>query len=50
MTMMIVELNVAGFRLNGEWVGLRRDTLRPGRFNPRILQWRMPQLRQTHAA
>lgn len=49
-TMLIVELNVAGYRLSGEWAGLRRSTLRPARFNPRAIQWRMPQLRQTPAA
>ncbi len=48
--MLIVELNVAGYRLSGEWAGLRRSTLRPARFNPRTLHWRMPQLRQTPAA
>ena len=48
--MLIVELNVAGYRLSGEWAGLRRATLRPARFNPRTIQWRMPQLRQSHAA
>jgi hypothetical protein len=50
MTMLIVELNVAGYRLSGEWAGLRRNTLRPARFNPKAIQWRMPQLRQTRAA
>ncbi len=45
--MLIVELNVAGYRLSGEWAGLRRNTLRPARFNPRAIQWRMPQLRHT---
>ncbi|HXS84618.1 MAG TPA: hypothetical protein VN741_03175 [Mycobacterium sp.] len=48
--MLIVELNVAGYRLSGEWAGLHRSTLRPVRFNPRSIQWRMPQLRQTPAA
>lgn len=48
--MLIVELNVVGYRLSGEWAGLRRTTLRPSRFNPRTLHWRMPQLRQTPAA
>ena len=49
-TMVIVELNVGGYRFSGEWAGLRRSTLRPARFNPRTIQWRMPQLRHTHAA
>jgi hypothetical protein len=48
--MLIVELNVAGYRLNGEWAGLRRNTLRPARFTSRTIHWRMPQLRQTRAA
>ncbi len=49
-TMLIVELNVAGYRLSGGWAGLRRSRLRPTRFNPRAIQWRMPQLRHTPAA
>ncbi len=49
-TMLIVELNVAGYRVSGEWAGLRRSTLRPARFTPRTIHWRMPQLRQTPAA
>jgi hypothetical protein len=48
--MLIVELNVAGYRLSGEWASLRRNTLRSTRFTPRSMQWRMPQLRQTRAA
>ena len=48
--MLIVELNVAGYRLTGEWAGLRRSALRPVRFSPRSIQWRMPQLRHTPAA
>jgi hypothetical protein len=47
---LIVELNVGGYRFSGEWAGLRRSTLRPTRFNPRTIQWRMPQLRHTPAA
>jgi hypothetical protein len=48
--MLIVELNVGGFRFSGEWAGLRRKPLRPARFNPRTVQWRMPHLRHTSAA
>ena len=48
--MLIVELNVAGYRLSGEWAGLRRGNWRPARFNPRGIQWKMPQLRQIPAA
>jgi hypothetical protein len=50
MTMMIVELNVPGYRLSGEWAGLRRTTLRPGRFNAKTIHWRLPQLRHSRAA
>lgn len=46
--MLIVELNLAGYRFSGQWAGLR--TLRPARFSPRTIQWRMPQLRHTPAA
>jgi hypothetical protein len=42
---MIVELNIVGYRMSGEWAGLSRGTLRPARFNPRAIHWRMPQLR-----
>ena len=48
--MLILELNVAGYRLSGEWAGLRRTTLRHMRLNPRSIQWRMSQLRYTRAA
>ncbi len=48
--MLIVELNVGGYRFSGEWAGLRRSTLRRARFNPRTIPWRMPQLRHTPAA
>jgi hypothetical protein len=48
--MLIVELNVAGYRLSGEWAGLRRSTPRPTRFHPRTIQWLLPHLRQTPAA
>jgi hypothetical protein len=48
--MLIVELNLGGYRISGEWAGLRRKPLRPARFTPRTIQWRMPQLRHGHAA
>jgi hypothetical protein len=48
--MLIVELNVAGYRLSGEWADLRRSTLRAARFHPRTIQWRKPHLRHTPAA
>jgi hypothetical protein len=47
--MLIVELNVAGYRLSGEMAGLRRKPLRV-RFNPRTIQWRISQLRNPNAA
>jgi hypothetical protein len=50
MTMMFVELNVAGYRVSGEWAGLRRNTLRSGRLNARATHWRLPQLRHSRAA
>jgi hypothetical protein len=48
--MLIVELNVAGYRFHGEMPDLRRKPLRSVRFNPRAIQWRIPQLRSTNAA
>jgi hypothetical protein len=48
--MLIVELNIGGYRLSGEWAGLRRKPLRPARFTAPTIQWRMPQLRHTSAA
>jgi hypothetical protein len=47
--MLIVELNVAGYRFSGEMAGLRRKPLRV-RFNPRTIQWRIAQLRSPNAA
>jgi hypothetical protein len=47
--MLIVELNVAGYRLSWEMAGLRRKPLRV-RFNPRTIQWRISQLRNPNAA
>jgi hypothetical protein len=48
--MVIVELNVAGYRLSGHWVGLGLSKLRPARLYSRTVQWRMPQLRHSPAA
>jgi hypothetical protein len=47
---MIVELNIAGFRFCGEIPDLRRKSLRPVRFGQHNVHWRLPQLRQSHAA
>jgi hypothetical protein len=48
-TMLIVELNVAGYRFSGEMDGLRRKPLRV-RLNPRTIQWRIAQRRSPNAA
>jgi hypothetical protein len=48
--MLIVELNVAGYRFSGEMADLRRKPLRSVRFNPRTIQWRISQLRSPNAA
>jgi hypothetical protein len=47
---LIVELNVAGYRFSGEMAELRRRSLRSVRFNPRAIQWRLAQLRDSRAA
>ncbi|GAA1431722.1 hypothetical protein GCM10009641_17620 [Mycobacterium cookii] len=48
--MLVVELNVAGFRFSGRMFELRRKPLRSMRFNPRAMHWWMPQPRDTRAA
>jgi hypothetical protein len=48
--MMIVELNLAGYRFSGEMSDLRRKPLRSMLFNPRARQWKIPQLRDSRAA
>ncbi|MGC2797080.1 MAG: hypothetical protein WA290_11295 [Mycobacterium sp.] len=48
--MLIVEFNVAGYRFSAEMPDLRRKPLRSARFNPRTIQWRIPQLRSPKAA
>ena len=45
--MLIVELNLAGYRFSREIPELRHKPLRSVRFSPRTIQWRMPQLRHT---
>ncbi len=47
--MLIVELNVAGYRFSAEVAGRRRKPLRV-RFNPRTIHWRITQLRSPNAA
>ncbi len=48
--MLIVELNLAGYRFSGEMSDVRRKPLRSMRFNPRAIHWRIPQLRDSRAA
>ena len=48
--MLIVELNLAGYRFSGEMSELRRKPLRSMLFKPRAIQWRIPQLRDSRAA
>lgn len=48
--MLIVELNIAGYRFTRELPELRRKSFRSGRFSPRAIHWRIPQLRHSHAA
>jgi hypothetical protein len=48
--MLMVELNIAGYRFNHEIPNLRRRSLRPVRSSRRAIHWRIPQLRQSHAA
>jgi hypothetical protein len=47
--MLTVELNIAGYRFSREFRNPYRKSLRPVRFSPRM-HWRIPQLRQSHAA
>ena len=48
--MLIVELNLAGYRFSRKIPDLRHKPLRSVRFGQRTIQWRIPQLRHTHAA
>jgi hypothetical protein len=47
---MFVELNIAGYRFSREVPELRRKLVRPLRFSPRAMHWRIFQLRHSHAA
>ena len=49
-TMLFVELNVAGYRFSREIPGLRRKSFRSPGLGQRAVQWRLPHLRQSHAA
>lgn len=47
--MLIVELNIAGYRFSHQLPNLHRKSLLPGRFSPGAMHWRIPQLRQSQA-
>jgi hypothetical protein len=48
--MLIIELNIAGFRFSREIPDLRRKSFRSSGLGKRTIQWRIPHLRQSHAA
>jgi hypothetical protein len=48
--MLNIELNIVGFRFTREISDLRRQSLRYAGFGTRPSQWRLPHLRQSHAA
>jgi hypothetical protein len=48
--MLIVELNLAGYRFSREIPDLRHRQRRSIRFGSRAMHWRLPQLRHPHAA
>jgi len=48
--MLIVELNLAGYHFTREIPDLRRKSLRTVRFDRRAMHWRIPHLRDPHAA
>lgn len=48
--MLLIELNIAGFRFSREIPDLRRRSLRSTGLGARATQWRLPHLRQSHAA
>jgi hypothetical protein len=49
-SMLFVELNVAGYRFSREIRGLRRKSFRSPGLGPRAMHWRIPHLRNPHAA
>jgi hypothetical protein len=49
-TMLDVELNIAGYRFSRVIPDLRRRSLRSMSLAQRAIQWRLPHLRQSHAA
>jgi hypothetical protein len=48
--MLDVELNIAGYRFSRVIPDLRRRSSRPMSLAQRAIQWRLPHLRQSHAA
>jgi hypothetical protein len=49
-TVLHVEINIAGYRFSREIPDLRRRSLRSPGLGQRAIQWRLPHLRQSHAA
>ncbi|MBO0884426.1 MAG: hypothetical protein J2P17_29660 [Mycobacterium sp.] len=47
--MLIIELNIVGYRFSRKVPNLVRMSLRPARFSLRTPHWRIPQLRQSQA-
>ena len=48
--MLDIEINIAGFRFSREIPDLRRKLFRSPGSGQRATQWRLPHLRQSHAA
>jgi hypothetical protein len=48
--MLNVEINIAGYRFSREIPDLRRRSFRSPVLGQRAIQWRLPHLRQSHAA
>jgi hypothetical protein len=48
--MLDIEINIAGFRFSREIPDLRRKLFRRASSGQRAIQWRLPHLRQSHAA
>ena len=48
--MLTVELNIAGFHFSREIPDLRRKPFRSSGLGQRAIHWRLPHLRQSHAA
>ena len=48
--MLDVEINIAGYRFSREIPDFRRKSFRSPGLGHRTIQWRLPHLRQSHAA